>query len=285
MQYLGIESIKQPKQKALAAQLRPQSSPQLPNSEIKSLASNLKTELSSKQTERSIIVAQLLQAQNSKSAISEQDQCRNFRKLVKDLHQQGSVEPEQFQALHDDYKDFVANKNLDEKPYLRPFVAFMDEQIQELWAKTKVEYTPKQIFAMYETKDQAVSVLDVAGAGLNIDQLNPNELAKMSKSLEKMREGFSNQATKLFPDLKPVFSKIDEQVSQAIDPEKAKLDFSLAKKPADMAKQIVDITAGKATPVADARLELKKSMIDYYDRVSNLGADLKKRSVGASVAS
>jgi hypothetical protein len=283
MRYLGIDQASKPQQRAVKS--GPQSSPQLPNSEIKSLASNLKTELSNKQTERGIIVAQLLQAQNSKSAISEQDQCRNLRKQVKDLHQHGSVDPDQFQTLQDDYKDFVANKNLDEKPYLRPFVAFMDDQIQELWAKSKVEFTPKQIFAMYETKDQAVSVLDVAGASLNLEQLTLSELSKMSKSLEKMRDGFAGQATRLFPELKPVLAKIDDQVSQAIDPEKAKFDFSLAKKPADMAKQIVDITTGKATPIADAKLELKKSMVGYYDNVANLGADLKKRVVGASVAS
>jgi|GEM_PF-4773980 len=283
MKYLGIDQASILQQRAVKS--GPQSSLQLPNSEIKSLASNLKTELSNKQTERDIIVAQLLQAQNSKSAISEQDQCRNLRKQLKDLHQHGSVDPDQFQALQNDYRDFVANKNLDEKRYLRPFVALMDDQIQELWAKSKVEFTPKQIFAMYETKDQAVSVLDVAGASLNLEQLTASELYKMSKSLKKMRDRFAGQATRLFPELKTFFAKIDDQVSQAIDPEKAKFDFSLARKPADIAKQLVDITTGKATPIADAKLELKKSMVDYYDNVANLGADLKKRAVGASVAS
>jgi hypothetical protein len=284
MQYLSIDSIKKTKQPNQQAHLRPQSDTSLLNGDIKSLAGSLKTELNAKKSERDLILSRLQQAQNSKSAISEQDQCRNFRQQVKELHQQGSVDSEQLQAVKEDYKNFLNEKNLDENPYLKPFIAFMDEQIHELQAKTKVKFTPKQAFAMYETKNQALAVMDIAGASLNIEQLSLCELSKISKMLTKMRKGFRQQATKLYPELAKVFHKIDNKVSQNIDPQKAKLDFEFAKKPLNMANQIVAITTGNVASLSVAKLDLKKSIVSYYDQVSNLDEEFKKRSVGSTDA-
>ena len=73
-----------------------------------------------------------------------------------------------------------------------------------------------------------------------------------------MKEGFSMQATKLFPELKQDFAKIETQVSQAYDPEKAKLSFEFAKMPLKMANQIVDITTGKPQYIIKCLLTIFK---------------------------
>jgi hypothetical protein len=289
MRYLGLDQKEIKKQQAHSAvKSRPAATSADTNNEIKGFASALKADLNSKKTERDIIVAQLLQAQNSQSSKSEQEQCRDLRKKVKDLHQEASPPADQVHSIKEEYTKFVSSKNLDEKPYLRPFVAFMDEQIQELEAKVKVKYTPKQAMAMYETKNDALAVMDVAGASLNLDALNSSELSKMSKTLTKMKDGFSNQALKLFPDLAPEFKLIDQQVAKSIDPEKAKLDLNLAKKPLEMANLIVAITTsaskGDTSTFGQSKIDLKNSMKDYYERVSHLSADVKKRLVGATDA-
>jgi len=282
MRYLGLEQSSKPQSKAV--QVRPQVNNALAQNDTKNLAGNLKSELNLKIAERNSILAQLVQTQNSKSSISEQDQCRNFRNQIKEIHNQANIDPEQVQELKTNYNKFVVENKLAEKPYLKSFTSFMDGQIQELEAKTKVEYTPKQAFAMYETKNQALAVIDMVGPELNLDKLNTSELSKMSKTVSKMKEGFSMQATKLFPELKPDFAKIEAQVSQGYDPEKAKLSFEFAKMPLKMANQIVDITTGKAQSPVQAKLDLKSTMKDYFERVSSLDADLKKRSVGATDA-
>ncbi|MEY3370856.1 MAG: hypothetical protein RLZZ361_1526 [Cyanobacteriota bacterium] len=283
MHYLQIDSTKK-KPATKVEFLRPYSDPNLSNADIKDLAGNLRFELNNKKIERNQIVTQLLQMQNQKSSCQEQDQCRNFRKQVKEMHQKNSIDPDQLDTLKEDFDEFISEKNLDEKQYLKPFVNFMNEQIQELEAKTKVQYTPKQAFAMYDIKNLALSVIDISGPELDIEKLNPRELSKMSKMVSRMREGFSNQATKLFPDIKKVFNKLDEKVSQEIDPKKAKLTFSLAKKPLEMANKIVDITTGNITSLPEAQLDLKKHMVSYYDHVSNLDEDLKKRTIGSTDA-
>jgi hypothetical protein len=99
-----------------------------------------------------------------------------------------------------------------------------------------------------------------------------------------MRKGFRQQATKLYPELAKVFHKIDNKVSQNIDPQKAKLDFEFAKKPLNMANQIVAITTGNVASLSVAKLDLKKSIVSYYDQVSNLDEEFKKRSVGSTDA-
>lgn len=254
------------------------------SSDIKDLANSLRGELQSLKSNRETIAALLTSRSqnNSGTSIDDTDKFRSLRKQAKDLQKQTDVGPEQLETLKDDYKDLMASQEDMDKPYLRPFVAFMDKQIQELEAKMLFAHTPDQVFAMNETGNQALAMMDKAGSSLNLDNLDPDALANMSKTSSKMRSDFERHSLKLFPDLADAYAGIDRQASAAADPQKAQFDFSLAMKPIEMANQMTQINdaegRGDYAAAAETSTALKTNMVDYYDRISNFDESLKLKA-------
>lgn len=260
------------------------------SSDIKDLASSLRGELQSLKSNRETIIASLTSRsqKESSSGIDEADKFRNLRKQVKEMQKQGEVNPEELDLLKQDYTELMDAQEGMDKPYLRPFVAFMDKQIQELEAKLVFTFTPEQVFSMNETSNQALSALDQAGSALNLDNLDESALSDMSKTVSKMRSDFSRHTLKLYPEMGEAYSQIDKDVSQAVDPEKAKLDFGLAMKPTEIANQMVAVneleSKGEVAAATEVKIGLKDNMVDYYDRVSNLDEGLKQRTIASTDA-
>lgn len=287
MRYLGIDQPS--KLVSRAVQSGPQSNQDIQESQ--NLAGAVRANLSQSIAQRDQILAQLRQSQQSQSSLSERDQCKNLRKRAKELNESPVPDSKDLFTLEQDYRQFVADNNAGDKPYLKPFLASMDAQIEELTAKTMVSagITPKIIGEFHSLGDQGVNVMQIVGPGLNMENLTPKELSQASKNFSLMRETFTTQATRLFPELGSDFKQIDKQVSKAIDPQKAIFDFNFVKMPLDIASSLMAVKSatsnGDAKLVNQSQLGTKNLMKEYYTRLANLDEDTKKRSVGASVAS
>jgi hypothetical protein len=287
MRYLGIDQPS--KLVSRAVQSGPQSNQDIQESQ--NLAGAVRANLSQSIAQRDQILAQLRQSQQSQSSLSERDQCKNLRKRAKELNESPVPDSKDLFTLEQDYRQFVADNNAGDKPYLKPFLASMDAQIEELNVKKLLgsKITPKVIMEFHSIGDLGTNVMQIVGPGLNMENLTPKELSQASKNFSLMRETFTTQATRLFPELGSDFKQIDKQVSKAIDPQKAVFDFSFVKMPLDISASLFNVRSSSniqdPSALGEDRSKTKNLMKEYYTHLANLDEDTKKRSVGASVAS
>lgn len=295
MKYLALESTNQSKRPNSVSVLNYNES--ITNqSETQTLVSQVRNQLTNAVTDRENILAQLLESQKPKSnSQSELQACRDLRANAKNLSSQDVLNPDNLLALEQAYGKFVLDNSCREKPYLKSFVSSMDSQIQELNIKAIVgsAFTPKQIMGFQELANQSLEMTDIAGpqimrSDFSLDNLDSQQLLKMKNMISKLKDGFVAQTLKLFPDLKPAFLKIDKQVSSGADPEKAKFDLSLPKSLLAISRDMTSIslayTQGNQALAQKNIQAVKPLMIDFYDRLANVGADVKKRLVGATDA-